>query len=229
MGAIAANLGHLGPSPTTTAGANLQPGQRDPQHPNVGMWRWRDGAGCASPCYAVTTHPPGDKRGLVVRLVLHGRQAHHRPSQSPLEGCWLMGTRLDKGHPISNLLPRPEQRYLQGDKECAPGDGGAGLRQGAAIGRGVASVSSCAPSRVAVRCRGGSLPPPSPPQLEASMLQSSCNQCHRLWSEASSSCMGKQMHRETPPNHQQNWGEGSSLGTVSLPSLPGLTGRMPGS
>lgn len=49
---------------------------------------------------------------------------------SPLcERCWLMGTRLDTGHSICNFLPRLEQRHLQGDKDCVPGDRGAGLRQ----------------------------------------------------------------------------------------------------
>lgn len=76
---------------------------------------------------------------------------------------------------------------------------------------------------------GISLPPPSPPRLEASMLQSSCNQCHRLWSKAFSSCMGKQTHREAPLITSRTGEGGSSLGTVSLSSLPGLTGRMPGS
>lgn len=235
---------HLGPTPTTTAGANLQPGQGDPQLPSVVTCVMGDRAGCASPCCMVTPRPPGDKRGLVARSVLHERQACHHPSQFPLEGCWLMGTRLDTGHPVFNLLPwpRPEQSHLQGDKECAPGDGGAWARQGADTqAKGCPLPCPVPLSRVAAgSLQGPGVSPalPSPPCLGVRGLQSSHNLCHQLWSKASGSCTGKQKHREGgqsrvwgrhPPNHQQNWGWGVQSGhSKHVPPTLGLTGRMPG-
>lgn len=173
MGAIAANLEHLGPTPTATAGANLQPGQGDPQLPIVGQGRL-----CLPMLYSDTMSSWGRER--TGGKAGPSREAGMPPS-IPVPSGGLLADRYKAGCRTPHLqlpvtcmgtsVPQGTEEHIPGKEQQHRPRGGPCL--------------VCTPQQGCCRDQGAHCP---------RCLH--CNLCHHLWSRASWSCTGKQKHRE---------------------------------